>query len=125
MKTKAYVKQGSYQRSSKKINGALDVNKEVLDTLVDKGLINTEDCCTYSLGLGVGTAFFSTNAGSVVVNDTRIKENSLVFVSQASSENSSIYSVDPNNYVPGESFVIVRYNNTGSARTVNYFIINP
>lgn len=47
MKTKAYIKQGSYQRSSKKINGALDVNKEVLDTLVDKEVIGTTDCCNY------------------------------------------------------------------------------
>lgn len=47
MKTKAYIKQGSYQRSSKKINGALDVNKEVLDTLVDKEVIGTVNCCQY------------------------------------------------------------------------------
>lgn len=62
MKTKAYIKQGSYQRSSKKISGALDVNKEVLDTLVDKDLASTTDCCSYFLKLPVeGIDFQSTD----------------------------------------------------------------
>lgn len=60
MKTKAYIKQGSYQRSSKKINGALDVNKEVLDTLVDKEVLGTVNCCQYFLKLPqIGVDFLS------------------------------------------------------------------
>lgn len=51
MKKKTYIKEGAYQKvtntPSKKIKGALDFNKEVLDTLVDKDVIGTTDCCSY------------------------------------------------------------------------------
>lgn len=49
MKKKTYIKEGVYQKSNKKIGGALDLNKEVLDTLVDKGVIGTTNCCQYYL----------------------------------------------------------------------------
>lgn len=47
MKKKTYIKEGVYQKSNKVIKGALDLNKEVLDTLVSKDLVGTVDCCSY------------------------------------------------------------------------------
>lgn len=54
MKKKTYIKQGAYQKVENTrgtdIKGALNLNKEVLDTLVDKGLASTNDCCNYYIG---------------------------------------------------------------------------
>ncbi len=51
MKKKTFLKQGAYQKvdntKGNRIKGALDLNKEVLDTLVDKSLASTLDCCKY------------------------------------------------------------------------------
>lgn len=51
MKKKTWLKEGVYQKldntKGKRIKGALDFNKEVLDTLVDKDVIETTDCCSY------------------------------------------------------------------------------
>lgn len=47
MKKKTYIKEGVYQKSNKVIKGALDLNKEVLDTLVNKRLADSNDCCSY------------------------------------------------------------------------------
>lgn len=53
MKKKTFIKEGAYQKidntKSNKIKGALDLNKEVLDTLVDKNVLGTTDCCQYFL----------------------------------------------------------------------------
>lgn len=51
MKKKTWLKEGVYQKldntKGKRIKGALDFNKEVLDTLVDKDLVVTANCCNY------------------------------------------------------------------------------
>lgn len=49
MKKKTFIKEGVYQKSNKVIKGALDLNKEVLDTLVSKNVIATNNCCNYYL----------------------------------------------------------------------------
>lgn len=55
MKKKTYIKEEAFQKVSNNkgtdIKGALNLNKEVLDTLVDKDIITTEDCCTYTLSI--------------------------------------------------------------------------
>jgi len=51
MKKKTYIKQSAFQKVENTrgtdIKGALNLNKEVLDTLVDKTLAGTVDCCLY------------------------------------------------------------------------------
>lgn len=51
MKKKTYIKQGAFQKVDNTrgtdIKGALNLNKEVLDTLVDKDVLGTTDCCQY------------------------------------------------------------------------------
>ncbi len=51
MKKKTFLKQGAFQKvdntKGNRIKGALDLNEEVLDTLVDKSLTSTVDCCKY------------------------------------------------------------------------------
>lgn len=51
MKKKTYIKQGAFQKVENTrgvdIKGALNLNKEVLDTLVDKDVLVTTDCCGY------------------------------------------------------------------------------
>lgn len=53
MKKKTYIKQGVYQKVENTrgtdIKGALNLNKEVLDTLVDKDVLGTTNCCQYYL----------------------------------------------------------------------------
>lgn len=53
MKKKTYIKQGAYQKVENTrgvdIKGALNLNKEVLDTLVDKDVLGTTNCCQYYL----------------------------------------------------------------------------
>ena len=53
MKKKTYIKQGAYQKVENTrgtdIKGALNLNKEVLDTLVDKNVLGTTNCCQYYL----------------------------------------------------------------------------
>lgn len=50
-KVKTWIKQGFYEKlpSSKSLRGALDLEQEIMDTLVRKGLATTEDCCTYTV----------------------------------------------------------------------------
>lgn len=56
MKKKTFIKEGAYQKvdnsKGKVIRGALDLSKEILDVLVNKGLITTEDCCNYEVAGG-------------------------------------------------------------------------
>jgi len=51
MKKKTYIQPGAYQKipntAGANIKGALNFNKEVLDTLVDKDVLSTSDCCSY------------------------------------------------------------------------------
>lgn len=51
MKKKTYIKQAAYQKVDNTrgtdIKGALNLNKEVLDTLVDKNVLGTTNCCQY------------------------------------------------------------------------------
>lgn len=51
MKKKTYIKQAAYQKVDNTrgtdIKGALNLNKEILDTLVDKDIIGTTNCCQY------------------------------------------------------------------------------
>ena len=51
MKNKTFIKQSAYQKvpntAGANIKGALNLNKEVLDTLVDKDVLSTVDCCQY------------------------------------------------------------------------------
>ncbi len=51
MKKKTYIQPGAYQKipntAGANIKGALNFNKEVLDTLVDKDVLGTVDCCQY------------------------------------------------------------------------------
>lgn len=53
MKKKTYIKQGAFQKVENTrgtdIKGALNLNKEVLDTLVDKDVLGTTNCCQYYL----------------------------------------------------------------------------
>lgn len=69
MKKKTYIKQGAFQKVENTrgtdIKGALNLNKEVLDTLVDKDVIGTTDCCSYFPTIPVidelANQFFPTN----------------------------------------------------------------
>lgn len=51
MKKKTFIKEGAFQKvpnnKGTTIKGALNLNKEVLDTLVDKDVLGTTDCCKY------------------------------------------------------------------------------
>lgn len=51
MKKKTFIKEGAFQKvpnnKGTTIKGALNLNKEILDTLVDKDIIGTTDCCQY------------------------------------------------------------------------------
>lgn len=92
MKKRTYLKQGAFQKvdntKGNRIKGALDLNKEVLDTLVDKSLASTLDCCNYFnristvlenqyseeqlLSLPVGTIFIPVDADGNVTDNLNI-----------------------------------------------------
>lgn len=61
MKRKVLLKASTFQKVENTrgtdIKGALNLNKEVLDTLVDKDLIATNNCCNYYLS----PVFFETD----------------------------------------------------------------
>lgn len=126
MKTKAYIKQGSYQRSSKKINGALDINKEVLDTLVDKGLISTEDCCNYFLGNYLqftGLLNQSGTSAPTVITLSNSLKGELDFVYSSPGTYNVIF---PETYDIGKIWInIPQVFNTGAGRLVYIADVTP
>ena len=48
-KVKTWIKQGFYEKlpSSKSLRGALDLQQEILDSLIREGLVGTVNCCDY------------------------------------------------------------------------------
>lgn len=48
-KVKTWIKQGFYEKlpSSKSLRGALDLQQEVMDSMIREGLVGTVNCCDY------------------------------------------------------------------------------
>ncbi len=48
-KVKTWIKQGFYEKlpSSKSLRGALDLQQEIMDSMIREGLAGTVNCCDY------------------------------------------------------------------------------
>lgn len=48
-KVKTWIKQGFYEKlpSSKSLRGALDLQQEIMDSMIREGLVGTVNCCVY------------------------------------------------------------------------------